>query len=132
MAGYQQQFAAANAALIVVGNGKPTDLPEFSELTGYSGKLFTDPTLNSFKALEFTRKVSGLFATSALVGGLKALKDGYRPGTMQGDALQLGGAVVVGPGAQLYYYFRGQQAADHPPIEEMLNSCRDDYPPLPS
>lgn len=84
----------------------------------------------SFKALGFTRKVSGLLAASAFVGGLKALKDGYRPGTMQGDALQLGGAMVVGPGGQLYYYFRGEQAADHPPVEEILDSCRVDQPPL--
>ena len=123
MARYQQQFADIGAELIVVGNGQPADLPEFSELTEYSGKLFTDPTLKSFKALGFTRKVTGLFAASALVGGLKALKNGYRPGTIQGDALQLGGAVVVGPGDQLYYYFRGQQAADLAPVEEILDGC---------
>lgn len=123
MAGYQQQFAAVNAELIVIGNGQPTDLPEFSALTGYSGKLFTDPTLKSYKALGFTRKVSGLFAAGALVGGLKALKDGYRPGTIQGDALQLGGATVVGPDNQLYYYFRGQQAADLAPVAEILDGC---------
>lgn len=115
-----------NAELIVIGNGKPQDLPEFAKLTGYSGKLFTDPSLKTFKALGFSRKISGLMAMDAVVSGFKALKDGIRPGSMQGDALQLGGAVVIGPGNQVFYYYKGKQAADHAPVKAILAGCTSD------
>lgn len=123
---YQQEFTARNADLIIIGNGKPQDLPGFAEQTGYSGKLFTDPSLETFRALGFSRKISGLLAVNAFTSGFKALKDGIRPGSMQGDALQLGGAVVVGPGDKIFYYYKGKQAADHAPVEEILAGCTSD------
>lgn len=95
-------------------------------MTGYTGKLFTDPSLESFRALGFSRKISGLLAANAFARGFKALKDGIRPGSMQGDALQLGGAVIIGPGDQLFYYFKGKQAADHAPVQALLAGCTSD------
>lgn len=120
---YQHEFNTRNAELIIIGNGKPQDLAAFAQVTGYSGKLFTDQSLESFKALGFTRNISGLFATEAVAKGFKAIKDGLRPGSIQGDALQLGGAVVVGPGDQVYYFYRGKQAADHAPVNAILDGC---------
>lgn len=83
----------------------------------------TDPGLKSYTTLGFTKKLSGILSTSTFLGGLKALKDGHRQTGLQGDALQLGGAIVVGPGGVLYYYFRSDKAEDHPPIDQMLEAC---------
>lgn len=84
----------------------------------------TDPELLSFAALGFTRKLSGILSASTLAGGLKALKDGHRQTGIQGDALQLGGVIVIGPGPVLFYYYRSEKAGDHPPVEQIFEACR--------
>ena len=83
----------------------------------------TDPSLESYVALGFTRKLSGILSAKALVGGFRALKDGYHQSGIQGDAMQLGGAVVIGPGPVLYYYYRSKEASDHAPVEKIIEAC---------
>lgn len=112
----------------MIGNGKPDQITKIVQKTGYKGKILTDPGLASFKALGLSKKVSGILAPAALISGIKALKEGYRPGRIQGDTLQLGGAVVIGPGPILYYYYRSTQAADHAPVEDILQGCRTEVP----
>lgn len=72
----------------------------------------------------FTRNISGLLSSKVLLGGLKAFSSGHRQRGVQGDAMQLGGAVVIGPDSQVYYYYRSNQAADHPPVGEIIKACK--------
>lgn len=113
---------------MVVGNGPPEDIPDFADHTGYREHIVTDPSLSSFVALGFTRKLSGILSVNALMGGLKALGKGHRQKGIKGDAIQLGGVAVVASGPVLYYYYRSTQAADHPPIEKLLAACATEKP----
>lgn len=54
--------------------------------------------------------------------GINALRQGIRPGTLQGSALQLGGAVVIDKNGSLLYQFRSTEAGDDPPVDEMLGA----------
>jgi len=119
-------FESVNADLVIIGNGKPENIQDIRRETHFKGKIFTDPGLASFKALGFSREITGILAPSALVGAFKAFKDGYRPSTLQGDALQLGGAVVIGPGPKLYYYFQAVKAGEHPSVQAILEGCQTD------
>ena len=82
----------------------------------------TDPSRESYGALGFTRKLSGILSAKALVGGIRALRDGHHQSGIQGDAMQLGGAVVIGPGPALYFYYRSNLASDHPPVEKIVEA----------
>gem|GEM_PF-2300345 len=64
--------------------------------------------------------MSGLLNLKTLAKGFTALREGVKPGLLQGSALQLGGAVIVSQEDYLCYYFKSSEAGDYPPISEML------------
>jgi len=111
---------------VIIGSGQPKHLQDVRQATHFTGKIFTDPSLKSFNALGFSREISGILSASALVSAFRAFKNGHRPSAMKGDALQLGGAVVVGPGPTLYYYFRADKAGEHPAVQDILEGCQTD------
>ncbi|WP_084456997.1 peroxiredoxin-like family protein [Desulfogranum mediterraneum] len=123
MARQEQQFLNAPCTLIVIGNGQPTAIAPFIRATGYRGRIFTDPELTGFKLLGFSRTIQGVLAPSSFFSGLRALGEGHRPASLQGDLLQLGGAAVIGPGPLLSYCYRSRRADDHPPLTELLKAC---------
>jgi hypothetical protein len=55
--------------------------------------------------------------------GFLALKKGLLPGSLQGNALQLGGAVVIGPANSIKYFFQSSMAGDNPPVEDLLRAA---------
>ena len=50
---------------------------------------------------------------------------GIRPGKLQGNALQIGGAVVIAPGGELRYLYREKYVGDHPQVAEILGAVSD-------
>lgn len=97
-------------------------MQELRQTTGYRGDLLTDPSRESFKILGFTGGISKVMSLKAFSRGLSALRAGYKPGTIQGSALQLGGAVIVCPDRTVAYYFSSAEAGDHPPIADLLDA----------
>lgn len=122
LSGYEQQFTDNGGRLAVIGPGKATHLPGFREVTGYRSDLYADPSRETYQVLGFASGISKLIGIKPLQGVFTALKSGIRPGTLQGDGLQLGGAVVIAPGNELRYLYREKQAGDHPPVAELLQA----------
>jgi hypothetical protein len=54
--------------------------------------------------------------------GLSAFRQGVKPGSLQGSALQLGGAVVIDSSSAVRYLYRSSEAGDDPPVDEMLRA----------
>lgn len=52
--------------------------------------------------------------------GLSALRKGFTPGSLQGSALQLGGAVIVDQDSSVRYLFQSSEAGEDAPVEEMI------------
>ena len=104
----------------MVGNGKVKDLKKFRDVTGYRGTLLTDPTRDTYKILKFKRGLSDIIGMKSFTQIFSALRSGIMPGSLQGDALQLGGAIVVAPEGNITYLFRSSAAGDHPPLEALL------------
>lgn len=113
-------FSQQGAQLAIVGNGGSNDLIKFREVTGYPGILLTDPSLKTYKFLEFKDGLADVIGIKSFTQGFAALKAGFLPGSLQGHALQLGGAVVVVPGGKITYLFKSSAAGDHPPVEALL------------
>ena len=120
MAGYQDDFSKRGAQLAVVGNGSVKDLKKFRDVTGYRGILLTDPSRDSYKFLKFKSGLTDIIGMKSFTQGFSALRSGFMPGSLQGHALQLGGAVVVVPEGNITYFFKSSAAGDHPPVETLL------------
>ncbi|QTA84777.1 Peroxiredoxin-like domain-containing protein [Desulfonema magnum] len=120
MAKQAEAFEERNARLVVIGNGAPHFMTAFREDTGYKGNLYTDPSLETYKILDLKRGVGSLFGLKSLKEGIRAASSGYLQTEIQGDALQQGGAIIIGPGDILHYSYQNKEVGDHPPIKEML------------
>ena len=89
-------------------------------MTGYPGILLTDPSLKTYKFLEFKSGLTDVIGMKSFTQGFSALRAGFMPGSLQGHALQLGGAVVIMPEGKITYLFRSSAAGDHPPVSALL------------
>jgi hypothetical protein len=120
-------FSDKHAKLVIIGSGQPAHLQELRQITGFRGDLLTDPSRESYKILGFTGGISKVMGLKALSRGFSAWRAGYKPGTLQGDALQLGGAVIVNPDGTVAYYFASAEAGDHPPVAALLAAISTAY-----
>jgi hypothetical protein len=107
---------------VVIGCGKEPHIEEFREVTGYQGKILTDPSRESFQILGFPSSIGGLLGMKTISRGLAAFRQGIKPGSLQGSPLQLGGAVVVDTDSSIRYLYRSSEAGDDPPVKEMLEA----------
>ena len=107
---------------MVIGCGKAGHIEAFQKATGYTGKILTDPSRESFKILGLTSSIGGLLGMKTISRALSALKQGIKPGSIQGNALQLGGAVIVDSGPSIRYFYKSSEAGDDPPVQEMLEA----------
>lgn len=122
LAGAAQRFENINARLAVIGSGDPRHFKEFRKITGYIGPLFSDPSLKAFSFLNFTGGVAGFLSVKSIFKAASALKNGYRQGSVQGSAMQLGGAVIIDPTGSIRYYFASRKAGDHPNIDDLIRA----------
>lgn len=83
------------AKLHVIGNGNPMFIAGFRETTGYTGSLFTDPSLAVYRALELRSGLRTVLTLDALTRTIGSFRRGFRQGRTQGSALQQGGVVIV-------------------------------------
>jgi len=125
LAQHANQFDDKNARLAVIGTGDPRHFKAFREITGYQGFLFSDPSLNVFSLLGFSNRISGFISINSMFKAAAAIKNGHRQGSLQGSALQLGGAVVVDAGGIIRYFFKSKKAGDHPDIRELIEAVGD-------
>jgi hypothetical protein len=118
-----QAFKKKNAQIVVIGNGPEHFITPFREATRYGGPLFTDPSLETYKILDFKKGLGSVLGLSPLKAGMRALSTGFIQKGIQGSPLQQGGVLVVGPGNVVHYVYRSQKAGDHPSVEDVLLAC---------
>jgi len=88
---------ASGLALHVIGNGAPTFIAGFRETTGFTGAIYTDPSLAVFRAAELKSGLRTVLTLGVVARTLGALRRGFRQGRTQGSALQQGGVLVIAP-----------------------------------
>ena len=115
----QPQIEQRGGRLAVIGNGSAEQARAFATRVGYRGALYTDPALESYRALGLKRGLPALDPRGALAGA-RAVMEGFLPGLIQGDAGQLGGALVVLPGGLIAFAQRSRYIGDHPPVAALL------------
>jgi len=113
------QLHAKGAELHVIGNGGPSFLAGFRAETGYDGPLYTDPSLEVYRAAELKRGVARTFDPRALGKAVGALMHGHRQGRVQGDAWQQGGVVVIAPDSTIKWHYASERPDDRPTAAEI-------------
>ena len=99
--------------LVVVGNGAPMFIGGFRETTGFTGPIFTDPSLEVYKAAQLKRGAMTLLKLRAAAATVGALRRGFRQVGTQGDATQQGGVMVVAPDGRILYHHISEYPGDN-------------------
>ncbi len=119
----RDEIHARGAELFIIGNGAPSFAQAFREDLGISTPLFTDPSLETYRLLEFKRGVAdALLSPKVWANAARAWSGGFRQGRVQGDAWQLGGVIVVRPDGSVIFRHASTEAGDHPPVPEILRA----------
>ena len=107
------EIESLGVSVVLVGNGPLAALAPFVRRMNLEGRrvtVVTDPSLTSFRAASLRRpRIHGL---RALVETVRALGEGYRQRRRAGDAMQLGGALLVDDGGRVVYHHRSRTPGD--------------------
>jgi len=104
---------AAGAELHVIGNGAPMFIEGFRETTGYHGPVYTDPSLEVYKAAELERGFWKTVNLGAAIDTVGSAFRGFKQGKTQGDKTQQGGVVVVATDGRVLYHHISKHPGDN-------------------
>lgn len=120
----REKYQSGGAKIIFIGNGSPDFINKFREdLDLGDAAIYTDPTLECFRAVGFKRGFLAALGPQALANGIKMFAQGNSQGAYSekaGDLWQLGGIVVIRPSGELAYYYISQALGDFPPEADVV------------
>jgi len=114
-----EQIHGKGAELYVIGNGTPNFIEGFREATKYTGPLYTDPSLEVYKAAELKRGVAKTLNPFAIGATIKAYRNGSRQVDVQGDPWQQGGVLVIAPSGEVRWHYASGHPGDRPGAKEI-------------
>lgn len=111
---------AAGLALHVIGNGAPMFIAGFRETTGYDGSLYTDPSLDVYRAAQLRSGLRTVLTFDALTKTVGALRRGFRQGRTRGSALQQGGVLVVARDGEVLWHHISSGPGDNATAAQII------------
>ncbi len=111
---------AAGIEVALIGSGAPHFANAFGDSMKLDVPIYSDPDLATFQAAAFHRSVWSIMRPEVLAKGFRAFQEGHRQRRTQGDSLQQGGVLVVGPDGAVSYRYASRYAGDHPPVQEIV------------
>ena len=115
------RIRATGAEVVVVGVGASHWVEKFREITGYDGLLYCDPGLGSYAAARLKRGAwRTLMSPRTTLAAIRAGRAGFSHGSVQGDAFQQGGTLVIAPPGIVVYWYIADVAGDQAPMEAIL------------
>ena len=126
---HRTEIEETGAQLHLIGNGGPSFIDGFRETTGYTGSIYTDPSLKVYEAAGLIRSVVATFSLGSIRHGAKSFRHGLRQGKRQGDAWQQGGALVLASSGELLWSYQSTAGGDNVSASELLGAlARTDTP----
>jgi peroxiredoxin len=116
--GVTPEIERKGARVVFIGNGSPAMAQAFKEDFDVTSALYTDPSLEVYKAAGMKRGMGSLWKTMKRAAG--ALSEGHVQGRTQGDAFQQGGILVVDRTGDISYAHVSEHAGDHPELSEVV------------
>ena len=119
---HRQEIESTGAVLHIIGNGSPSFIEGFREKTGYTGTIFTDPSLETYQAAGLLRSVVATVHPRSIIRGLKAATEGRFQGRTRGDAWQQGGALVINPAGEVLFSYQARESSDNVEPQALLDA----------
>lgn len=117
----REQFEAAGADLVLIGQAKPSDAANFRRQFGIELPLLADEHRDSYQAIGAKMAgVGGLVGPKVAIRGVKAMVGGARQGKTIGHPAQLGAALVIAPGGEVGFKQLAADASDNATPKELL------------
>jgi len=108
------------AELVAIGSGGPHFARVFVEDLGVTFPVYSDETRRSYAAFERKRDRLALIRPYVDKNAARATKAGFHQTSVQGDAWQNGGVVVVRPGGELAFVHIENEAGDLADLDAVL------------
>lgn len=108
--------------MAIIGNGTAMHLQDFIEHYPGVTSIYTDPSLQTYRALELNHGVSSLMSLRLVSNGLRATRSGHKQGHTAGDPLQQGGIAVISQQGNVLFVHREHTSGDHLPSDRLLNT----------
>lgn len=122
----REQFEAAGANLVLIGQLTPRHAAHFRRRQGIELPLLADETRASYKAAGAKIATFGELLGPGVVA--KGLVTSVRTGRVQGRTLghpaQLGGTIVIRPGNEIVYSHMAQDASDNAAPDDIVAALR--------
>lgn len=109
---------------MIVGQGSLAQGQDFDKTHGKGLHALVDTARESYKVLALVRSSNIRRTTLATLKGLGAAARGHMQGSIQGDASQHGGTLVVTRGGYPVYFHRSDYAGDHPPVTDVVRALK--------
>jgi hypothetical protein len=117
----RDRIRASGAELVLIGNGTPAFARAFAEDFRIETPLYVDPSRRTYRALGMARPGLLSFLSPRLLAAVaRALRGGFMQGPVRGDALQLGGVLVVARGGRIAFRHLARDVGDNPPVSEVV------------
>jgi hypothetical protein len=114
---------AAGAEIYVIGSGSPSFIEGFREHTKWPGPIYTDPSLEVFRAAQLKRGVLSSLDPRALGNTIGAHLRGHRQALrIEGDAWQQGGVLVVAPSGDIRWHHISDRPGDNASGRQILEA----------
>ena len=120
MRGRRAEIEAAGAELAFVGSGSVAHARHFRERHVPESEVYTDPGLHAYSALGFKRSVAAKLGPRSALAYARATMRGHRQTSVQGDAWQQGGLIVLAPGGRLLLVQRFHDAGGRADVDAVL------------
>lgn len=112
------------AELVLVGNGNPAQTAAFIKEQGLDVPVFTDPSLELYKAAGLGRSLLGVLGPASALAATRTALKGYLPTGVKGDALQLGGTFIVLADGRIPWSHCAKHAGDNPTPDGVIAALR--------
>jgi hypothetical protein len=117
-----ERVRQAGGEIVVIGSGTPNFIAGFREQTGWTGPLYSDPELASYRAAGLRHAMWRNFTPVNAVFAVRALARGNFQGRTQGDPSQQGGVLVIVPPGRIVYEHTSKLAGDNAPADEVADA----------
>jgi hypothetical protein len=118
----REQFEAAGAGLVLIGQLTPRHAAHFRRRQGIELRVLADEERASYRAAGAKIATWGelLGPKVTAKGVLTSVRTGQRQGRTLGHPAQLGGALVIAPGGEVVWSHMADDASDNATVAEIL------------
>ncbi|GAX62538.1 CAS/CSE protein [Candidatus Scalindua japonica] len=111
--------------IVLIGNGKFQYIQGFIErykLEDSQVVIVTDPSLQSYRAVEMRRSIWATFGWNAVRGIIRAVIHGHFQNSLEGDLLQQGGTILLDQDQRIVFCHRNKSLTEYAEMTDLVDS----------